>query len=189
MLKFLKQKNKFKKAFTLVEVLVAIAIFSASILAMMSVLAGGITDTNFVKNKMIATYLAQEGIEAVRNMRDTAVLSGIANSKDGWIDFYSSVNSCTNIYCSFSSPTQLSSLQPCLKGGDFQSCPALFLNSTGDYSVTPIGTNSGFIRGIKNIPMVYNSNNGGNEVQISSTVAWSKGSVTLSENLFNWVEQ
>ena len=67
----LKQKNK---AFTLVETLVAISIFTVSILGLISIFASGISNTGYAKKKMVASYLAQEGIEYARNMRDNAVL-------------------------------------------------------------------------------------------------------------------
>ncbi|MFA6585793.1 MAG: type II secretion system protein [Candidatus Paceibacterota bacterium] len=73
MIKFLTNKNK---GFTLVETLVAISIFSISIVAVMSVLGSGISDTNYAKNKLIASYLAQEGIEYARNFRDNDTLNG-----------------------------------------------------------------------------------------------------------------
>ncbi len=65
---------KLNKGFTLVEMLVAVSIFSISILAVMSVLASGISSTNYAKRKIAATYLAQEGIECIRNTRDSYVL-------------------------------------------------------------------------------------------------------------------
>ena len=68
---WLKQKNKLSNGFTLVETLVAISIFTMSILGLMSVLASGISNINYATNKMAASYLAQEGIEYVRNIRDT----------------------------------------------------------------------------------------------------------------------
>jgi len=80
---FFKKVNK-SRGFTLVETLVAIAIFTASILAVMAVLANSISDTNYAKKKITAAYLAQEGIEYVRNMRDTFVLT---NNQTGWADF------------------------------------------------------------------------------------------------------
>jgi Tfp pilus assembly protein PilV len=86
MKKIFKQKNK---GFTLVETLVAISIFTMSILGLMSVLASGIADTNYAKQKIVASYLAQEGIEYVRNMRDNLVLFDAVSPQNGWTAFRS----------------------------------------------------------------------------------------------------
>lgn len=98
MMKFFKQKNngfthtlKFDVTqkgggFTLVETLVAVSIFSMSILGLISILASSISNTNYVKQKMEASYLAQEGIEYVRNVRDTDVISAV-NGQTGWNAF------------------------------------------------------------------------------------------------------
>ena len=80
----MKKINKLNTGFTLVETLVAVSIFSISILGMMSVLGSSIANTNYAKRKIIATYLAQEGIEYIRNMRDTAVLY---NGGGNWNSF------------------------------------------------------------------------------------------------------
>ncbi|MEK7106542.1 MAG: type II secretion system protein, partial [Patescibacteria group bacterium] len=66
--------NKKNTGFTLVETLVSLSIFSVSVILFMSVLGSGITDTNYAKQKIVAGYLAQEGIEYMRNMRDNNVL-------------------------------------------------------------------------------------------------------------------
>src|SRR3989344_723402 len=82
-----------RRGFTLVETLVAVSIFSISILALMSVLASGIANTNYAKQKMIAAYLAQEGIEYIRNMRDTFALFGDGGSPN-WTQFRNAINEC-----------------------------------------------------------------------------------------------
>ena len=71
------------------ETLVAISIFSVSILGLMSILASGISNTNYVKQKVMASYLAQEGIEYIRNMRDNAVLY---TSGGNWNSFRNTPN-------------------------------------------------------------------------------------------------
>ncbi len=88
---FDKQKNKAYPAkrkrcggFTLVETLVALSIFSVSILGLMSVLGAGLADTSYAKQKIAGTYLAQEGVEYLRNMRDTDVLT---DASGGWSTF------------------------------------------------------------------------------------------------------
>ncbi len=73
-----------KSGFTLVETLVSISIFTMSILGLMSILASSISNTSYVKQKITAEYLAQEGIEYVRNLRDNAVLYDVGGAQAGW---------------------------------------------------------------------------------------------------------
>src|ERR1035437_5973697 len=83
---FLRQNNKWNKAFTLVEMMVSIAIFTLAVLTSIIAMSKGLSDTQYVKKKVIATYLAQEGVEYMRNMRDTYMLySGTAQA--GWDAF------------------------------------------------------------------------------------------------------
>lgn len=183
---FLKQKNigqnilSNTKGFTLIETLVAISIFTVSILALMSVLGQGISNTNYAKQKMIASYLAQEGIEYIRNMRDTKVLY---DGSSGWGNFRSQLNSCNSGQgCSFD-PILPYEFNVC---NDPHDC-ALYINN-GGYDTNSSGVDSGFIRKI----WMEKIGNGSNEVKIFSDVSWTQGSgsynISFSESLFNWVE-
>jgi len=193
MIRFNRQNNK---GFTLIETLVAVSIFSVSILGLMSVLSSGISNTTYAKQKIIASYLAQEGIEYIRNMRDTYVLYG-ANGQAGWNAFNTklSTNSClaTGNGCYFNAdglnyldktqPMNDLAFSPCVGSGG--ACPEMKYDSaTGKYNYST-GSNTGFFRKIKVIQ------DQPNETKISSTVSWMQGSgnhsVTFSENLFNWV--
>ena len=78
------KKNKKNSGFTFVEVLVAVSIFTLSILALLVILTQGISNTNYARQKITATYLAQEGIEHGRNIRDTHVLY---DGSLGWVNF------------------------------------------------------------------------------------------------------
>jgi type II secretory pathway pseudopilin PulG len=179
------------RAFTLVEALFAISVFTVSILAMMAVLSDGIADTNYAKKKIIAVYLAQEGMEFTRNMRDTFMLfSGVS----GWSSFQAKLSTaqCTGANgCYYNDgslawtgdPTQPIIDVPFVACAGV--CPTMLYNSaTGKYGYA--GTDSGFVRRIKATVV------SGNELKIFSTVYWGQGSgtysVTLTENLFNWVE-
>ncbi len=191
---FFKQKNK---GFTLVEVLVAVVIFTLSILSVMAVLGSGVANTNFAKNKIIAEYLAQEGIEYIRNTRDTNVLYTVPG---GWQAFLSQVFACDTINnsngCQFddstidTQPVVNIAFTPC-----DTSCRHLFYEaSSGKYTlVNTAGVDSGFVRKI--IIEGINPNNqlnNGNEIKVTSTVSWIQPSgprsISFSENLFNWVE-
>jgi len=177
MKKFFTKRNK---AFTLVETLVAISIFTVSILGLMSVLAQGTNDTTYAKRKIIATYLAQEGIEYLRNMRDTYVLyTGIPGNS--WSDFKADLAPCNpGTGCGFD-PTFPHIVFTCTGGN---SCKLYIVN--GGYSTSPSGTDSGFTR------KVWMTTIGNDEVKVFSTVSWTQVSgtytMTFAENLFNWIQ-
>jgi type II secretory pathway pseudopilin PulG len=182
MKKFLKQKNR-QNGFTLVEALIAIAIFTMSILALMSVLGSGIADTNYAKQKMIASYLAEEGIESVRNVRDNYLLYGTGSN---WVDFKSKLDTCRQGQgngCGINNSLDATNSQFIFKCSDTSRCN-LYLDN-GNYNVVA-GNDSGFTR------EVWKEDVGDNEVKIYSTVYWNQGSgsynITLSENLYNWIE-
>ncbi len=89
------KNNKLNKGFTLLETLVAVAIFTVSVLALLSVLSGGIASTNYAKRKIMATYLAQQGVEYIRNQRDNYVILNSDNPQAGWDDFTAAVTGYT----------------------------------------------------------------------------------------------
>ncbi|MBP6883992.1 MAG: type II secretion system protein [Candidatus Pacebacteria bacterium] len=188
--------KRYRRGFTLVETLVAISIFSVSLMALMSVLANGIASTSYVKEKDTAIYLAQEGIEYMRNMRDTYVLYS-SSPQAGWDAFKNKLteNSCTGVngcyfnadglFTTISSPMEMTKISfgTCTSFG-CSNAPMLYNSSTGKYGYTA-GSATNFIRKI-NVQVSTN------ETKILSTVYWTQGSgtynLTLSENLFNWVE-
>ena len=193
MIKFLKQKNNKNSGFTLVETLVAIAIFTISIIALMAVLANGISDTTYAKTKMTATYLAQEGIEYIRNMRDDYVLYSTMTESD-WSGFVAEVA----YYCKAGSGCGFNNSISPIPNNQIQNflfkCsgtvpnpldPCELYKNYGNYSVIQNGgTDSGFVRDIN---MIYMTSTG--EIKIISTVHWKQGSgnysVSFSENLFD----
>ena len=76
MFKIAKKINKnIRGGFTIVETLVALSIFSISITAMIVVSGQGISNTGTASNKIVADYLAQEGVEIIRNIRDDAIIA------------------------------------------------------------------------------------------------------------------
>lgn len=62
--------------FTLLETIVAIGILTTGILSVVALMSYNLNQANALKNRVIATSLAEEGIEVMRNIRDTNWLQG-----------------------------------------------------------------------------------------------------------------
>ena len=67
-----------RSGFSLLEVLAAIGLVSIGLVAMLSLVIKTIATEPVLKNKIIATYLAQEGVEGVRNIRDSNWLKNLS---------------------------------------------------------------------------------------------------------------
>ena len=77
---FLKQKNRKgnmmkRRGFTLIEMLIAVFIFSLSLASLMAVSSQSMRASRRSQLQVTADYLAIEGIELVHNLRDKAILS------------------------------------------------------------------------------------------------------------------
>lgn len=66
---------KNKKGFSFMEVMVTIAILSAGLLAILTLVANSISNAINSRDGIIASELAQEGIELVRNFRDNNLIN------------------------------------------------------------------------------------------------------------------
>lgn len=154
-------KKNGNKGFSLVETLVAVMIFSVAIMAVMTVLSGSISNINNVKKKMVATYLAQGGIEYVRNMRDTYVISA-GTPQEGWDKFRDDMR---GIGCDKEEGCELCNLV------------ASTLNCSDI---------SGFTRTIQMIEM--SSDSFKIISTVSWSVAGKTQSISFSEALFNWIQ-
>ena len=60
-----------KRGFTMIEVIIAISVIIVGVTAAFSLINKGLSLTIDFSDKLTAVYLAQEGIEIVRNIRDT----------------------------------------------------------------------------------------------------------------------
>ena len=189
-----KKKNKKNSGFTLVETLVALFIFSISIFTVMYALSSGVSNTIYAKNKIIAEYLAQEGMEYFKNIRDTSMLYD-ADAQVGWSNFIAKLtaakcdlpNGCyfnnneTTFTNNGGSWVSDISISPCLSN----TCPHFSYNvSTGQYTSTGPGA-SVFSRKMK-VEVVPDG------LKIISEVTFTTGvknsTVSFSENLSNWIE-
>lgn len=63
-------KNKNKKGFTIIELIISIFILSIAVIGVFSAFSAIVILTSDAADKLVASYLSQEGIEIVRNIRD-----------------------------------------------------------------------------------------------------------------------
>lgn len=191
MKKFFQKIYKKEKGFTLIETLVAITILLIAIVGPMEIASKGLFSAFYARDEITAYYLAQEGLEYVRNGRDTVFL--INNSGGTPIEWLNGLGECESedgCYIDADAPLYYerveneSAITEC--PGD---CPTLrFEDSTGLYSYSS-GDDSKFTRTIKI------SREGADEAVVESTVSWTVGnlfastkSFTLKERIFNWLK-
>lgn len=169
-----------KNGFTLVETLVAITILLLAITGAASAIQTGISSFTFSKDQIIAFYLAQEGFEQVRNIRNENSLkhqnwlTGISGNPSDPCYFG---NACTV------DPVNSNVATRCSSG--VGNCPALRQNATTGF----YGYNATWPATIFRREIVLTQINS-NEISILVTVNWSKGLASRQfrarENILNW---
>lgn len=102
-------KNNFKKrGFTIIEVIVASAIITVSMLSVMSVATKGIEFSNLALRQTEANFLLEEGAEAVKIIRDTnwSNISGLTVGTN----YYLSYDNNSNIWSLGTTPNTVDSI-------------------------------------------------------------------------------
>jgi len=167
-----------KKGFTIIESLVAISILVAAVLGTMTAVQSGLSSYLFSKDQVIAFYLAQEGFEQIRNIRDENRL----NNRP-WLTgiTQNSSDPCYFGQACYVSPVESSTPTRCSAPG---SCPKVRQNTSGFYGYDLSWPETNFRREIT-ISSVNSD-----EIAVTVTVNWSKGAVNrqfkAKENLLNW---
>jgi prepilin-type N-terminal cleavage/methylation domain-containing protein len=188
MFQFFKKNNK-QNGFTLVETLIALFIFSLSVIVVMAVLSTGISSTIYARDKTTATYLAEEGIEYFRNMRDTKMLYS-ADKQVGWADFVYKLDAAgcddaAGCYFLNGGGTTNLTVTPCSGA-----CPNLWYYY-GTYDYNNSGVKTVFIRKMTYEPL-WDNQVLGDEIKITSEVLWKQqgktNSMKFSENISDWIE-
>jgi prepilin-type N-terminal cleavage/methylation domain-containing protein len=185
-----------KKGFTLVETLVAISILLIAIAGPLTIAAKGLSTSFYARDQVTAFYLAQEGIEYIRNIRDTYGIDSAVDST-GWFDGGISpgvMDACRTdrgaTFCRIDVTTGVISACAASESNDSEGtkCKPLELTNTGvgvyGYSG---GTPSIYTRDISISP-VAGAN--GDAFRISVTVSWRSPlpnhKFTLVEDIMNW---
>lgn len=172
--------------FTLIETLVAITILSFAVAGPLYAASRAFVAAEISREQLVASYLAQEGIEYVRALRDQEYLTMYStNPSVAWTNFVSNIGSVC------ASPS-FCTLDPMLtigygSGYALANCPSgvcgpLYLNSNV-YRQQVGGTVTPFTRKIQVTPVTAT------DELVVSTVTWnSRGShtVTVTDHLTPW---
>lgn len=160
--------------FTIIESLVAIAILLVAISGAGSAIQTSLSSYIFSKDQIIAFYLAQEGFEQVRNIRDENALNGRE-----WLTGLEA--ECAS--ACMVAPVINSVATPCSGGAG--NCPVLRQDSQTGFYGYDISWPATIFRREITLERVN-----GNEVSVVVTVDWSKGAVNRQfkarENILNW---
>ena len=187
-----------RSGFTLIELLAAIGILLFGMLSAYAAVTLSIRNGVDSINRTIATHLATEGLELIRNIRDTNKINGYAWNQELSTGACATVNTTCTYLVDFNLTAPSGRL--CLIGGG--SCPTViplsFASSTGQYAYNGwasfVGTTSPFTRTIS-VMHVTDSGAGvagfGPSTQylrVTSVVSWSGGTkqVVLETHLYDW---
>lgn len=176
--------------------MVAITVLMFAIVATFTAAQSGLSSALESKNQVVGYYLAQEAVEAVRNMRDSNGLLNMSTPTN-WLSGIAALNTdpCyTGKTCTIDTTTS-SGIQLINCSGGNTTCPNIAQDQTSPSSLT-YG-----MYGIQSLHSTWTATSfnrqiqinviNGNEAEMTVTVTWSKGSQPLQtfrihESLFNW---
>ncbi len=180
-------KYKKQKGFTLVEMLVAISILSLSILATFTAISANLKNAKYSEDKIVASFLASEAIEYVKNVRDENAIRNILGISTGnpinWLrDISASISDpCYNRSCVID--TISNTITAC--SSDHNSCPFLRQHYTKIYGYDSGWTLTKYKRSVT-VTSISST-----EANVTVTMTWtapdgSAKNFTLSEIIRNW---
>lgn len=174
--------------FTLIEALVAVTILALSVGGPMYAASRAIIVAQNSRNQLTASYLAQEGIETMRLLRDNAFVSSWPDTTStAWSDFITEVTvsndcdvACAVDYVPSTGPTIIECSSP-------TTCSPLRRNTTsGIYSVGS-GSPTLFTRSVQVLDVEPARDS---EKQVVATVTWTfhgkPYSVVITDHLTSW---
>lgn len=179
--------------FVLVETVVAVSLVMMTIPAVLGMVTKGITLSSYAKNQMIATYLAEEGIEFIVARRDYNSLRKERGDVVNWDDgFASGTVDCRTVACTINPKKAINENITLGSGSIYTPDPVyrLYVDSDGfykHYDITePANKATSFSRGV----FVKDVAGSPNEHTITSVVVWntpfSQKSVSVTAYIANW---
>lgn len=169
-----------KRGLTLVETLISLFVLSLAITGAFAAFRANLASATSIRDSYIASGLAQEGIEVVRNLRDTDWFA-VSTPKFGALGDASGNPVADGTYCVQWNSTQLSTVN----------CDARLIRSDmGLFAYDIVGTPTPFVRSIQIIKGSVLPSGSIGEITIKVSVSWSERAnakqIIAEEHLFNW---
>lgn len=170
--------------FTIIETLVALGILLIAVAGPISLIGDSVHKMYYARDEALAVNLAQEGIELVRQARDTNMLKGT-----GWLTDLADGTYTVDAHSFISTGGSRSGnggsfITPC--GASCAPQPVYLDAATGFYRQNVVSTPTQFSR----IITVSSAGLPANERKVTSTVTWrtggSLGTISTSEYIFSW---
>ncbi|HOI59980.1 MAG TPA: prepilin-type N-terminal cleavage/methylation domain-containing protein [Candidatus Pacearchaeota archaeon] len=159
------------KGFTLIEVLLSVFIITVAVLGLYNGINYSYNSIEKAKEKFTAAYLAEEGIELVKNLRD----SNFVSNKADWL---SGLTGCASSYgCRMDHDD--SSLTANIDST--QEKTLLWIDANGFYNYTATGTQTIFSRKILITTI------SADKIKVSVTVYYGDQYFLLEQYLYNWM--
>jgi len=150
-----------QEGFTLLELLISLAVLSIGILGIMNLMISTVASVGDTKNRVVAANLAQEGTEIALNVRNTNWIAG--SSYDTGL--------AVGTWCADAADQSLSA------------CGSYTINWDGSFYTHDPGDDTGFARRI----VIAAGNDGANAfIRVQSIVEWDDQSVTAETHLYDW---
>ncbi len=181
-------RNAQKRGFTLIETLVAVSLMVIAIVAPMSLVSQALTTAYYARDQVAAYSLAQEGIEAVRAVRDGNILSNATQGTS--LDLLNGIH----INQDFTADARIAGsagLQSC----GIAVCPLLQVDTTNTLYGYQAGWNNTKFRRTVNAKYVgpASINGGRDEIRVTVTVTWETAtgrtrSFKMYSNMYRWIQ-
>lgn len=175
-------RPKIKRAFTLVETLVAIAILLVAIVGPFYAVSRSINASYIARDQLTASALAQEGAEYIYYMRDNNFFTS-----NNWLDGFNGTADALGHVANCISPNKcVIDVSRDMITACPGACPVLYLDINGLY--TQNGNSNPATRYTRSVEVIPIS---ANEVRVKVTVSWktlgTTHSVVVNDELYNWL--
>jgi len=157
---------KMNKSFTIIEVIIAILIVTIGVSSVYAAIQQIVSYTHHSASRLTAVHLGEEGIEIVRNIRDTNWLKGIAWNNGLGAGFWEADYDDTPLFNPYNDNHYL----------NLEAVSGLYGYGPGDQT---------------NFKRKITITSVGNTLEVSVEVRWeykgnTYGPITVQENLYNW---